>query len=123
MDNEKLMECIEILKAVTLSLACALVATSVFALIGLVVNVSQKALLPVNLTIKAVSIFLGCAVALRGSRGLLRGIIVGLAFTCLSGLLFGLVGGGLAFSWLLILEVVFGVIAGGLSGAFAVNLR
>ena len=123
MESEKVTEFIEIVKAVVLSLAIALVAVSVFALIALAVTVSEKVILPVNLTIKAVAIFVGCVGALRGSRGLIRGGIVGLVFTCLSGLLFGLVGGDFTFTWLLIVEVLFGAVAGGLSGAFAVNLR
>ena len=123
MDNEKLVEFIEVVKAVALAVVCALVGVSGFSLIGLAVTVSEKVVLPVNLTIKAVSIFVGCAVALRGSKGLLRGVIAGLVFTCVSGLLFSLVGGDFTFTWLLVVEVLFGAIAGGLSGAFAVNLR
>ncbi|MBR2341176.1 MAG: TIGR04086 family membrane protein, partial [Clostridia bacterium] len=83
----------------------------------------DKLILPINLTIKAVSVFVGCVCSLRGQRGWLRGIAVGLAFTCLSGLLFGLVGGGFAFTWLLIVEILFGAVIGALSGMFAVNLR
>ena len=123
METEKVAEFIEILKAVLLSLMSAIALVSVFALVKQLASFPDKIILPVNLTIKAVAIFVGCAGALRGSRGLLRGIIVGLIFTCLSGLLFGLVGGDFAFTWLLIVEVVFGAVAGGLSGAVAVNLR
>ena len=123
MDNEKLTEISEGVKAVLIAIVCALVLTSGFALIMQVTALPDKMILPVNLTIKAVSVFTGCALSLRGEKGWLRGMLVGLAFTCLSGLLFGLVGGDFAFSWLLIVEVLFGLIAGALSGMFSVNLR
>lgn len=123
METEKVTEFIEILKAVLLSLMSAIALVAVFALVKQLASLPDKIILPVNLTIKAVAIFIGCAGSLRGSRGWIRGIIVGLVFTCLSGLLFGLVGGDFAFTWLLIVEVVFGAVTGGLSGAFAVNLR
>ena len=123
METEKVAEFIEILKAVLLSLMSAIALVSVFALVKQLASLPDKVVLPVNLTIKAVAIFVGCVGALRGSKGLIRGIIVGVVFTCLSGLLFALVGGDFAFTWLLVVEVLFGVVAGGLSGAFSVNLR
>ena len=123
MDNEKIAEIAEGIKAVLIAIVCALILTSIFALIMQVTAMPDKIILPVNLTIKAASVFTGCAVSLRGQKGWLRGMFVGLAFTCLSGLLFGLVGGDFAFSWLLIVEVLFGLIAGALSGMFSVNLR
>ena len=123
MNNERLMEISEGVKAVLIAIVCALVLTSAFALIMQVTAMSDKVILPVNLTIKAVSVFTGCAVSLRGQKGWLRGMLVGLAFTCLSGLLFALVGGEFSFTWLLIVEVLFGAVIGALSGVFAVNFR
>jgi putative membrane protein (TIGR04086 family) len=117
------MEISEGVKAVLIAIICALVLTSAFALIMQVAALSNKVILPVNLTIKAVSVFVGCVCALRGQRGWLRGLAVGLAFTCLSGLLFALVGGEFSFTWLLIVEVLFGAVIGALSGMFSVNLR
>ena len=123
MDNEKITEISEGIKAVLIAIICALVLTSAFALILHITALPDKLILPINLTIKAVSVFVGCVCSLRGQRGWLRGIAVGLAFTCLSGLLFGLVGGGFAFTWLLIVEILFGAVIGALSGMFSVNLR
>ena len=123
MDNEKITEISEVIKATLIAIVCALVLTSAFALIMQATAMSDKLVLPVNLTIKAAAVFVGCALSLRGQKGWLRGMFVGLAFTCLSGLLFSLVGGDFSFSWLLIVEVLFGLITGALSGVFAVNLR
>ncbi len=123
MDSEKLTEISEGVKAVFIAIICALVLTSAFALIMQVFALPNKVILPVNLTIKTVSVFVGCVCSLRGQKGWLRGIAVGLAFTCLSGLLFALVGGSFAFTWLLIVEILFGGVIGALSGVFSVNLR
>ena len=123
MDNETITQISESIKAVLIAIVCSLVLTSVFALILGITSLPDKLILPINLTIKAVSVFVGCALSLRGRNGWLRGMAIGFAFTCLSGLLFGLVGGDFAFSWLLLVEVLFGLIAGSLSGMFSVNLR
>lgn len=123
MDNEKITELSEVVKAVLIALVSALVLTSAFALVLQVTALPDKLILPINLTIKAVSVFVGCVCSLRGQNGWVRGMLVGLAFTCLSGLLFALIGGDFAFTWLLIVEVVFGLVAGSLSGMFSVNLR
>ena len=123
MDNEKITEISESIKAVLVAIACSLVLTSAFALIMHVTALPDKVILPVNVTIKAVSVFVGCVCSLRGQNGWIRGMIVGFVFTCLSGLLFALIGGDFAFTWLLIVEVLFGLIAGSLSGMFSVNLK
>ncbi|MBE5753080.1 MAG: TIGR04086 family membrane protein [Clostridiales bacterium] len=123
MENENVLDFFQIVRATLLAVLCGLGLTLLFAIILNFTDFSDKIILPVNLCIRALSVFLGCAWFLRGEKGWLRGGIVGLLFTFLSGLLFALLGGGMEWTWLLIVEVLFGLICGALSGIFAVNYR
>lgn len=123
MQTESSLTMFQTLKAALIAAACALVLAVGFALVLKISSFSDKVILPVNLCIKAVSIFVGCLCSLRGEKGWLRGGIAGLVFTFVSGLLFALVGGDFSFSWLLIVEVLFGFVAGALAGIFAVNIK
>lgn len=123
MQNENVTSIFQIVRATLLAVCCALSLVLLFAIVLSFTDFSDKIILPVNLCIRAVSVFLGCAWFLRGEKGWLRGMVVGLAFTFLSGLLFSLFGGGWNLTWLLIVEVAFGGVSGALSGIFAVNYR
>ncbi len=123
MQTESGLNFFQTLKAALISAACALVLAVAFAIVLKFSSFPDKIILPVNLCIKAVAVFVGCLCSLRGEKGWLRGGIAGLIFTFVSGLLFAIVGGDFAFSWLLIVEVLFGFVAGALSGIFAVNIK
>ena len=123
MENENLLRWLQVFKAPVIATAVALVATLAFAGVLRTTNLSQKSIVPVNFIIKAISVLVGCLCALRGEKGWLRGALSGLLFVFLSGLLFSTVGGGLSISWLLVVELVFGVFVGALSGIFAVNIK
>ena len=123
MDNEKFSSWLQVLKAAVVSTAIALVLALAFAGALRVTNISDKAIVPVNFVIKAVAVLTGCLLSLRGEKGWLRGAVVGILFICLSGTLFSFVGGGVEFSWLLGLEILFGAVAGALSGIFSVNIK
>ena len=123
MQTETGLNFFQTLKAAIIAVACALVLTVTFAVVLKFSSLPDKIILPVNLCIKAISVLVGCLCALRGEKGWLRGGIAGLIFTFLSGLLFSFVGGGASFSWLLIVEVLFGFVAGALAGIFAVNIK
>ena len=123
MENESVANILQIVKATLLGIACSLFLTVVFAIVLTIGNFSDKLILPVNTCLKAVSIFVGCALGVRGEKGWIKGLIVGLLFVCLSGLLYSLIGGDFSVSWLVLIEVLFGAVAGTLSGIFAVNIR
>ena len=123
MQNEKVSDFFQMVRATCLAVLCSLCLCLAFSVVLNCTNIGDKWILPINFCIRAIAVFLGCAWFLRGEKGWLRGGIVGLMFTFLSGLTFALVGGGVELSWLLIVEVLFGVVSGSLSGIFAVNFR
>ncbi len=123
MQSESLSSIFQIVKATLFSALCALLLTVVFAVALNLTALSDKVILPVNVCIRAVAIFIGCLFSLRGEKGWLRGGIVGVLFTFVSGALFATIGGEYSLSWLLVVEVGFGFVAGALAGIFAVNVR
>jgi putative membrane protein (TIGR04086 family) len=123
MNSQYTLDFLQIFKAVLIALACSVGFTLLLAFVLRVANLTDGIILPANVCIKAVSLLLGCFCALRGEKGWLRGGIAGVLFIALSGLLFAFIGGDFSFSWLIIAEVVFGVIVGALAGIFAVNIK
>ena len=65
----------------------------------------------------------GCLFSLRGEKGWLKGLAVGMLTVALTGFVFSAVARDFSFSLLLLAEFAFGAVAGLLSGIVAVNLR
>ena len=122
-NKTKLSLAFECLRATLVALAVSLVGAFLFAIFLRVTNASDKIILPVNETIKFVAIFLGVFFCVREERGLLKGGLTGLFVTMLSYLAFSALGGDFSLSWLAVLELLFGVLVGALSGVFAVNVK
>ena len=123
MQNESVSNIFQIVRAVLFAAVCAFLSTVLFAVVLNLTSLSDKIILPVNVVIRVISIFIGCLFTLRGEKGWLRGGAVGVLFTFVSGLLFAMLGGDFSLSWLLAVEVAFGFIVGALAGIFAVNFK
>ncbi len=113
----------QILKGVAIALVFSLISAAAFAAVLRFTGVGDKGIYAVNQAIKVLAITLGCLAGLRGERGLFKGLAVGLLFTALSYLSFSSLGGDFSLSWLIFVELTISLLAGGLSGALAVNLR
>lgn len=109
-------------RGVCTAIIVCLAAVLLFALIIQFTGLSERVIKPVNQFIKVLAIFIGCFFSLRGSKGWLKGGLVGLLAGGLTFLLFGLLGGfpsGLYILW----DLLFCVAVGVLSGVIAVNLK
>lgn len=115
--------CLQIVKAAVLAALFCLAATLLFSVILQLTDLSDSVIKPVNQFIKAFSVLFGCLLFVRGSKGWLKGAVAGIMTIMLTCLVFTLIGGGKALSWLIALELLFGAAAGALSGIAAVNLR
>ena len=113
----------DILKGVGLALAISFLGAVVLASILQTTNLPDKAIYPINQTIKIISAFLGALFFVHGERGWLKGIAVGLLFTALSYLTFSALGGGFALGWLIILETLICAFSGAVGGIVAVNMH
>ena len=75
----------QIVKGVALALCFSLLAAVVFANVLRATTVPDKAVYPVNQTIKIVAVSIGTLVFVRGEKGFIKGGAIGLLFTALSG--------------------------------------
>ena len=113
----------QIVKGVALALCFSLLAAVVFANVLRATTVPDKAVYPVNQTIKIVAVSIGTLVFVRGEKGLIKGGAIGLLFTALSYLTFSAFGGDFSLSWLIFAELALALLAGAVCGAVAVNFR
>jgi len=113
----------EIAKAALVSLLLSLVCAFAFAILLRACNLSDKVVLPVNQVLKTLCLFFGVLLCIRGEKGLLKGALTGLFYAMLSYLTFSSLGGDFSLSWLIVVEVLFCMLAGSLSGIFAVNVK
>ena len=112
-----------IVKATGFALAFSLLSAVIFAVILQTTSLSERVIYPINQTIKGISIALGVLFLVRGEKGWLKGVAVGLLFTALSYLAFSAIGGDFSLGWLILLEVLIAALVGAISGSLAVNLR
>ena len=108
-----------VLGAILISLAFVLVFTVIIQLF----SIPTSAIKPVNQVFKILAIVGGGMLFIRGDKGLFKGMIHGVLSVVLTFLLFGLIAGTLSCDWKFALELVLGVVAGGLTGVIAVNVK
>ena len=113
----------QIVKGTGIAVLFALVATVLFSFILRLTPVPDSGIMPVDQCIKALAVLFGCLFSLRGEKGWLKGIAVGMLTVALTGFVFSAVARDFSFSLLLLAEFAFGAVAGLLSGIVAVNLR
>lgn len=112
-----------ILKGVATSVIITLVGILSFAFIIKIAYLNSTVIKAVNQFIKILSIFLGCFVFVRENKGILKGGLVGGFTAIIVHLIFALMGGDISFGGLFIIDLLFQIIIGIISGVIAVNLR
>ena len=114
----------EIFKGVIFSFIISVLTVIVFAIIVKFANLSSKTVEIVNIALKIISILVGTLLAVgSGRQGLFKGGIIGLLFVLVSYLVFSLINGSFSVNPLTAFDVIFCLVAGLLSGVFAVNVR
>jgi putative membrane protein (TIGR04086 family) len=112
-----------IIKGVLTAVIITLVGVLVFAGITKFTLFNNGVIKAVNQFIKILAIFLGCSFCIRGKGGLLRGAILALLATVLTYSLFSLFCGQSAFDQNFLLDLIFTIIIGAISGIITVNLK
>lgn len=111
-------------KALCISLIASLILILLFAFLLKIFDIGYGWILPVNIVIKIVSIFIGCIIATSSKKhGIRKGIIFGFMYIILAYVLFSLLAGDFSFSIKFLYDVLFGIIAGAICGIIAVNIR
>lgn len=109
----------EVGKSVCIAAIVTLAAVLVFALLVKLFSIGSGAITAVNQVIKAVAIFVGCMVCVKPERGLLKGLVSGVAVIILTYFLFAILAGEITFGWTNVLDLVFGALVGAVSGFVA----
>ena len=113
---------LETLKSVVTATLITLVSVLFFVFIVKLADLSEGVIKAVNQFIKIVSLFLGCFFRIKGGKGLLKGVSVGIIYTVLIYSIFSLIGGN-AFGAGFFIDLAFGLAVGAVSGVVAVNLK
>ncbi|MBQ4268303.1 MAG: TIGR04086 family membrane protein [Clostridia bacterium] len=122
-DSTFLSVAFQIVKAALAAVAACVVGAFVFAIVLRFSAIPDRAILPVNETLKVVAIFFGAMLFIKGEKGLLKGALTGVFTVALSYLAFSALGGDFSLSWLIFAELFFGAVVGGASGVAAVNFK
>lgn len=114
-----------VLKGVLTATSISLVAILIFALALWLFPIPENFIMPINQVIKVISIFFGVKAALKtdASKGLVKGVFVGLFYTVVAFLLFSALSQNFVFNLAFLNDLLFGALLGAISGIIAVNLK
>ena len=114
---------LSVLKGTLITLIFVLAGILIFAGVVKVASLGEKVIKPVNQFIKVIAVFVGCFFSLKGSLGFLKGGLTGVLSALLIYLVFSLLGGSLNFGYPFLIDMLFCMAAGILSGIISVNVK
>ena len=111
-------------KALMLSLIITFASIILFAFIIKWANLSDEVISPVNLVIKAVSVFVGAFVFTRGqTKGLLKGFLFAVLYTLVAFVIFSSLAGTFVLGLGLVADFAFTGLVGAIAGVVGVNSK
>ena len=111
-----------VVKSVVMAVIISLISILIFAFIVKVASLSSGTIKAVNQFIKVIALFLGCFTFINGSRGAIKGAIIGVFYILLLYLLFYIFGSG-EFGIGFFIDLICCSIVGVISGIISVNIR
>lgn len=112
------------LKALFVSLIITFACIILFAFIIKWASLPDKVISPVNMAIKAISVFFGAMVLTRNStKGMLQGLLFAGIYTILAFTIFSILAQKLTLGLELIADLAFAVVVGAIGGAVGVNVK
>lgn len=78
---------------------------------------------PITFVIKGLSVLFGALIAVKGSRGLIKGVLFGVTYYALSYVIFSILAGSFSFALTSLLDLAFSAILGGIVGIIKVNRK
>ena len=114
----------EIIVSTIVALVVSIILILLFALVIRLFGIPEDAIRPVNIVIKAISIFLGIFVGIKNSGAVaLKGIFIGLLYYLISFLLFSTLSGNFSIENIKIVDVIFVIIAGVIGSIVKVAIK
>ena len=122
--SEGTIKVLKYIKSLFISFIVTFAAIIIFAFIIKLANIPDKAIGPVNLIIKAVSVFLGTLVLTKnGTKGLVNGVLFAFVYTAIAFTIFSLLAGEFVLGFGLISDFAFNAIAGAIGGIIGANIK
>ncbi len=114
-----------LIKGALIALSISLISICIFAFVLRFIDISTGVIKPINQIIKFGSIAMGVFIGLKKAKemGLVTGFLIGAVYTILAFFAFSLLNGSVVFETSLINDIIFGGIAGAISGIVAVNFK
>ena len=112
-----------VIKGVLTAIITALVGVLIFACVVKITLMQSNSVKIINQIIKIVSVFLGCMVAVRAEKGLLKGCFIGAISNLLIYAIFALISKTPLFGLSFFIDLIFMAVIGGISGVIAVNIK
>ena len=112
-----------VIKGVLTAIITALVGVLIFACVVKITLMQSNSVKIINQIIKIVSVFLGCMVAVRAEKGLLKGSLIGAISNLLIYAIFALISKTPLFGLSFFIDLIFMAVIGGISGVIAVNIK
>lgn len=114
-----------VIKGALIALSISIIGICIFAFVLRFIDISTGVIKPINQIIKFGSITIGVFMGLKKAKemGFITGFLIGAIYTILAFLAFSLLNGSLVFETSLINDIIFGGMAGAISGIFAINLK
>ena len=117
-------DALDIVRSALFAIILSILLVMAFAVIAKFANVSENVIVPVNIAIKILSVAAGCLIGVRhDSKGLIKGIVIGLLYAGLTYLVFAAVGGDFTQNPMTVYDILACIAAGVLSGILAVNVK
>lgn len=115
---------LQYVKAIFIAILISLALILAFAFLIKSFDISDKAILPVNIGIKLVSIFFATLVVTRDKKhGMRKGFVVGFVYIVFSFLLFSILSKDFSISIKVLYDLIFGIAGGAICGIICVNIR
>lgn len=112
-----------VIRGALVTVITALIGVLVFAFIAKTAYLNDSVMRVVNQFIKVLSIFLGCMISPYKRLGIIKGVAIGVFGSLIIHLLFSLLLGQTISAVSFIVDLIFALVVGAISGVISVNLR
>ena len=122
--SEGTVKILKYIKSLFVALIITFACIIIFAFVIKWANLPDSVIAPVNLVIKALSVFVGAIILTKnGKKGLINGIIFALVYTLVCFVIFSALAGGFVLGLGIVSDFVFNALAGAIGGILGANLK